>query len=223
MPKIGVVLSGCGQIDGSEIHEATLTLLHLDRLGAQVVCFAPDDRQPEVFDHLQRKKTAESRHMLTEAARIARGAVVPLERASALELDALIFPGGQGAAKNLCDWVSRGTSCTVRPDVGRLISEMAAAGKPMGFICIAPVLAAKVLGERGVRLTVGRDAKVAAMFASLGAVHVDCDVEGIVVDETLKVVTTPAYMLGPTIRHVDAGIGRLVERIVRMCEDSMQR
>jgi enhancing lycopene biosynthesis protein 2 len=215
--RVGVILSGSGYLDGSEIHEATLTLLFLDKRGAKVTAMAPDVRQMHVVDHLRGEAAgAESRNVLAEAARITRGAIVDVKSVKAEDLDALILPGGYGAAKNLCTFATEGVKLQVNPDVERLVRDVAAAGKPLGFICIAPVIAAKVLGAKKVKLTIGNDPATAAVVNALGATHVDTPVDQIVVDEKNKVVSTPAYMLGPTIAPVAAGIERLVGAVLEM-------
>jgi enhancing lycopene biosynthesis protein 2 len=215
--RVGVILSGSGYLDGAEIQEATLTLLYLDRRGAKVTAMAPDVMQMHVVDHVKGEPAgAESRNVLAEAARITRGAIVDVKTVKAGDLDALILPGGFGVAKNLCTFATEGVKLEVNPDVERLVRDMAAAGKPLGFVCIAPVIAAKVLGARKVKLTIGNDPATAAALNALGAVHVDSPVDQIVVDERNKVVSTPAYMLGPSIAPVAAGIERLVGAVLEM-------
>jgi enhancing lycopene biosynthesis protein 2 len=213
MTKVGVLLSGCGMYDGSEVHEATMTLLFLDRAGAEVVCMAPDIAQYDVVNHISGRATGEQRQVLIEAARIARGYIRDIKQVSESELDALILPGGMGAAKNLCDFALKGEDCTVNPEVARLIREMHQAGKPIGFICIAPVIAAKVLGAR---VTIGTDRATAAAVERMGGSHVACQVGEIAVDEEEKVVSTPAYMLGPTISRIALGIEKLVAKVLEM-------
>ena len=143
--RVGVVLSGCGFLDGAEIHEAVCTLLSLDRHGAKLVAAAPDVPQLHVVDHLKGAPSeGETRGVLAEAARIVRGQIAPLSTISARDLDALIFPGGYGAAKNLCTFAVEGRAMRVQPDVERIVREMRGAGKPMGFICIAPVIAGRL-------------------------------------------------------------------------------
>ena len=215
--RVGVILSGSGYLDGSEIQEATLTLLFRDRKGARVTAMAPDVSQMHVVDHLRGEAAgAQSRNVLAEAARITRGAIVDVKSVKASDLDALILPGGYWAAKNLCTFATEGVKLQVNPDVDRLVRDVAAAGKPLGFICIAPVIAAKVLGAKKVKLTIGNDPATAAVLNALGAVHVDTPVDQIVVDEKNKVVSTPAYMLGPSIAPVAAGIERLVGAVLEM-------
>ena len=215
--RVGVILSGSGYLDGSEIQEATLTLLFLDKRGAKVTAMAPDVRQMHVVDHLRGEAAGtESRGVLAEAARITRGGIVDVKGVKAEDLDALILPGGYGAAKNLCNFATEGVKLQVNPDVERLVRDMATAGKPLGFICIAPVIAAKVLGAKKVKLTIGNDPATAAALGALGAIHVDTAVDQIVVDEKNKVVSTPAYMLGPSIAPVAAGIERLVGAVLEM-------
>jgi enhancing lycopene biosynthesis protein 2 len=215
--RVGVVLSGCGFLDGAEIQEAVCTLLSLDRRGATVVAAAPDVEQRHVVDHrMGAPADGESRNVLTEAARIVRGKITELGHVSASELDALVFPGGFGVAKNLCSFAVDGRKMKIHPEVERLVREMRAARKPMGYICIAPVLAARLLGAEGVKVTIGDDSETAAAIESWGAQHVSCTVEDIVVDERTKVVSTPAYMLGPWIAPVSTGIDKLVSALLEL-------
>ncbi|WP_318376976.1 isoprenoid biosynthesis glyoxalase ElbB [Enterobacter sp.] len=217
MKKVGIVLSGCGVNDGSEIHEAVLSLLAIARNGAEAVCFAPDKSQSDVVNHLTGESMAESRNVLIEAARIARGAIQPLALASADTLDALIVPGGFGAAKNLSNFASQGAECTVDPDLKRLALAMHAAGKPLGFICIAPAMLPKIF-DFPLRLTIGTDIDTAELLEEMGAEHVPCPVDDIVVDEDNKVVTTPAYMLAQNIAEAATGIDKLVARVLVLAE-----
>jgi enhancing lycopene biosynthesis protein 2 len=216
MKKIGVVLSGCGVYDGSEIHEAVLTLLAIDRLGCEVVCMAPDVSLA-VINHLTFKETGEKRSVLVEAARIARGNIRDVKGVSAEELDAIVFPGGFGAAKNLCDFASKGAAASVNPDVARLLKEMAATAKPIGAVCIAPAFIAAVLGkEYSPTVTIGNDAGTAAEIDKTGAQHQDCLVTGLVVDAKHKLVTSPAYMLATRISEVAEGIDKCVLEVVKL-------
>lgn len=218
MPKVAVCLSGCGVFDGSEIHEAALTLLALDQAGAEWICCAPNIPQARVVDHRTRKPVGERRNVLVESARIARGNIRDLAEMRAADIDALIFPGGFGAAINLCDFAEKGAACTVNPDVERLVGECLEACKPVGAICIAPVVLARILGRRGMaaRLTIGRDPETAGAINKMGARHCDCDVADFVVDEERRVVTTPAYMLGKGPAEVFEGIRRLVGEVLRL-------
>jgi enhancing lycopene biosynthesis protein 2 len=215
--RVGVLLSGCGFLDGAEIHEATCTLLSLDRRGATLLAMAPDQAQHHVVDHAaQQPQAGATRNVLQEAARIVRGRITPLAGVKADQLDALILPGGFGAAKNLCSYAFEGAAMKVDPEVERLVRAMRAAHKPLGFICIAPVIAARLFGSDHVRVTVGNDPATAGHIASWGAEHVECAVDQIVVDQKLKLVTTPAYMLGPWIAPVAAGIDKLVGAVLEM-------
>ena len=217
MKKIGVVLSGSGVYDGSEIHEAVITLLAIAREGAEAVCFAPDKPQTDVINHLTGEPMGESRNVLIEAARIARGAILPIAQASINDLDALIVPGGFGAAKNLSSFASLGSESVVDPDLKRLALEMHQAGKPLGFMCIAPAMLPKIFAFP-LRLTIGTDIDTAAVLEDMGAEHVPCPVDDIVVDEDNKVVTTPAYMLAQNIAEAAAGIEKLVSRVLVLTE-----
>jgi enhancing lycopene biosynthesis protein 2 len=216
MAKVGVVLSGCGVFDGSEITEAVAILVALDRRGAQIVCLAPNAAQAGVVNHLTKKPDGHARNVMEESARIARGKVTDLAAVRAADLDALIFPGGFGAAKNLSDFASKGANCIVHPEVRRVVEEMHAAGKPIGLACIAPVLAAKILGQHAPQLTIGTDEGTADAIRSMGGRHVDTEPTGVCVDERNRLVTTPCYMndVGPWV--VYQGAERMVEEVLRM-------
>ncbi len=218
MPKVGVLLSGCGFLDGAEIHEATFTLLELDRRNATIVCCAPDISIRQVIDHQTKQPAKDARNVLKESARIARCEISDVVKIRAADLDALIIPGGFGAAKNLCGFADNGPECDVDPGVEKLVGDMLDAKKPVGAICIAPALLARVAGKRGVKakLTIGNDPGTANAIKSMGCVHEDCAVTECTSDEENRVVTTPAYMLGPGPAAVHAGISKLVEKILAM-------
>jgi enhancing lycopene biosynthesis protein 2 len=218
-PKVGLVLSGCGVFDGSEIHEAVACLIALDRRGAQVVCMAPNIPQSGVINHATRSpEPGQKRNVFEESARIARGKIRDVASVQASELDALVFPGGFGAAKNLSDFATQGATCTVNPDVARLVSEMHAAKKPIGLACIAPVLAARILGRHHPQLTIGTDEGTADAINSMGGRHVNTDPTGVCVDEANRLVTAPCYMndVGPWT--VFQGVEKMVEQVLRLAQ-----
>lgn len=217
MKRVGIVLSGCGVYDGAEIHEAVLTLLAVDRAGAQAVCFAPDKPQFNVVNHLMGEVTGENRNILVESARITRGNIQPLSQADASQLDALIVPGGFGAAKNLSDFATEGAACQVDESLALLTREIYKQNKPIGFMCIAPALLPKLLGE-AIRVTIGNDIDTAECIEEMGGTHIVCPVDDIVVDAQHKVVTTPAYMLANSISEAAKGIDKLVERVLGFTE-----
>ena len=218
MPKIGVVLSGCGVMDGSEIHEAALTLLALSRKGGEAVCMAPNADQHHVINHLTNEPTKEKRNILVESARIARGKIKDIQAVKASDVDALIFPGGFGAAKNLSTFAFDGPDCKVHPEAARLTKEVHAAGKPIGAICISPALMAKIFQGQPVKVTIGNDAGTASAIQKLGGEHVVCGVREICVDEKNKLVTTPAYMLAQNIGEAYDGIEKLVAEVLKMAK-----
>lgn len=217
--KVAVILSGCGVYDGAEIHESVITLLRLDQRGAHVQCFAPNITQMHVVNHLTGEEMPESRNVLTESARIARGQVKDLREANVEDFDALIVPGGFGAAKNLSNFAVEGAGCTVQPEVLALAEAFAEAGKPVGLICISPALAAKIYGP-GVTCTIGNDTDTAAAMNKMGATHVDCAVSDIIEDKARKLVSTPAYMLAQSISEVASGINKLVDRVLELTHDN---
>ena len=215
--KIGVVLSGCGVFDGAEIHEAVLTLLAIAEAGAEAVCLAPDIPQWHVVNHATGQPAeGETRNVLVEAARIARGQIAALDKADVSALDAAVFPGGFGAAKNLCTFAIDGADASIDPAVESFIRAMNAAGKPLGFACIAPAVAARALGTQAPELTIGNDPAAAAGLEKLGARHVERPVTEALVDATNRIVSTPAYMCDAPIDQVAAGIRAMVGEVIRM-------
>lgn len=215
--RVGVLLSGCGVMDGSEIHEAVLILLAIDNAGAEAVCMAPDAPQAQVVNHLtDQPAELETRNILVEAARIARGKIKPLAEVTVDDFDALALPGGFGAAKNLCSYAFDGTAMTVNPEVQKIVIAAAEAKKPICAVCIAPVLLAKILGERGASLTIGNDEGVAGHIKELGGEHVACPVQEFVVDQEHRLVTTPAYMLAQSIGEVAAGIDKAIRATLEL-------
>ncbi|TVQ29812.1 MAG: isoprenoid biosynthesis protein ElbB [Phycisphaeraceae bacterium] len=221
MAKVAMVLSGCGVNDGSEIHEAVSMLLHLSRAGAMCEFFAPDIDQTDVIDHRRGKPApGEQRNVLTESARIARGKIAPLSELNADAYDALFFPGGFGAAKNLCDFASKGADCSVNPDVEKAVRAFRKAEKPIGMCCIAPVIAAKLFGKAaggdGCSLTVGGRTDASAAVEKMGAAHVEKPVGEAVVDEKNLLVTTPAYMCDAKVHEVYDGIGAMVSKTLEL-------
>ncbi|MGD9688757.1 MAG: isoprenoid biosynthesis glyoxalase ElbB [Phycisphaerales bacterium] len=225
MARVAVVLCGCGRADGSEIHESVSVLMHLSRLGAEYRCFAPDANQAEVINHVTGKPMGQTRNCLVESARISRGEISPLSALEAEGFDAVFFPGGFGAAKNLCTFAKDGANMAVNADVERVIKAFHGAGKPIGLCCIAPVLAARVLGRtagaRGCEVTIGDDAGVSEAIAAWGSKNVVKPVDEAVVCAESNVVTTPAYMYGEATPHeVFTGIGRMVEETLARCDGS---
>lgn len=216
--KVAVILSGCGVYDGAEIHESVITLLRLDQRGAQVQCFAPDMEQLHVVDHLSGDETTETRNVLVESARIARGEIKDVRELDAANFDALIVPGGFGAAKNLSDFAVSGANCTVQPDVLKAVQTFVAANKPVGLMCIAPAMAAHFFGK-GVNCTIGNDADTASALTAMGAVHHECEVTELCEDSKLRLVTTPAYMLAQSIAEAASGIYKLVDRVLEMTHE----
>ena len=214
MKKFAVILAGCGHKDGAEINEAVSLLLAIDQHQCEYQCFAPNRPQAEVIDHVAGvpEKNAE-RNIMTEAARIARGNILPIEQFKAEDYDALFFPGGFGAAKNLCDYAFKGAAMEVKPDVARAILEMHAAKKPIGAMCIAPVMLARLIP--GVCVTLGAEGTpVTDEVRSWGANHVQTDHGDVCADNENLVFTTPAFMLDATLKDVYDGAFNMVEAVV---------
>ena len=215
MTKIAVILSGCGVYDGAEIHESVLTLLAIEKAGAKYRCFAPNIEQHHVVNHLTGEVSDESRNVLVEAARIARGDIEDLSELYVDEFDALIVPGGFGAAKNLSDFAINGTECQVNESVLKATTAFAQAKKPAGYMCIAPAMLPLIYGK-GVIGTIGTDSGVAEQVSTIGMAHENCGVDAIVVDEERQLVSTPAYMLATNLVEAASGIDKLVTKVVEL-------
>lgn len=217
MPHILVLLSGCGHQDGTEIHEAVFSMLALAELGATLEFASLEKAQTKVINHISGKQIDETRNMLVESARIARGKVKHLDEMKIESFDGIVLPGGFGAALNLCNYGIAGREMVVDPIVARWLLAFYEAKKPIGAICIAPVIVAKVLGEFAVKLTIGNDPKVSADILSFGAKHIVCPKGDCVIDDAARIVTTPAYMYGDsTLPEVFAGIRKLASSVIRM-------
>jgi enhancing lycopene biosynthesis protein 2 len=170
-------------------------MIALEKNGCEVACFSPDRPQRDVIDHAAGRPAPEGRGILAESARIARGKIAPLSGLDAAAFDGVAFPGGFGAAKNLCDFAIAGTDMKVEPDVERVLAAFRGKGKPILAVCIAPALVAKAFGAQGVKFTIGGDAGTAQALSSFGGTHVATDKAGVCVDEKLRIVTAPAYMM----------------------------
>ena len=220
MKKIGVLLSGCGVNDGAEIHESVITMLALDRAGVETVMMAPNIDQMHVVNHYTGQEMDEFRNVLVESSRIARGNIKDMAEVTGNDIDALIIPGGFGVVKNLCDYAMAGSECSINPDVFRLVSEVHLLQKPIGAICIAPAMMAKILGEQdeSAEMTVGSDESTANDIKTMGSTHVTCPVTEMVVDKEKKIITTPAYMEAQSIKEAAEGIEKLVVEILSMVE-----
>eukprot|EP01112_Ceratiomyxa_fruticulosa_P011886 TRINITY_DN326_c0_g1_i2.p1 TRINITY_DN326_c0_g1~~TRINITY_DN326_c0_g1_i2.p1 ORF type:complete len:307 (-),score=60.48 TRINITY_DN326_c0_g1_i2:165-1085(-) len=213
--KVAVILSGSGVYDGSEIHESVSILIHLSKEGVEAKCFAPDIAQKDVINHITGKPSEEIRNVLVESARIARGKVRPLSQLNTETYDAVIFPGGYGAVKNLSTFATEGEDFSIQPDVVKILKEFNSNGKPIGLTCVAPVIAAKLFP--GVKVTVGaEDLDVGGAVNKMGSTNVPVPVDEICVDDSHKIVTTPAYMVNAPLHKIHEGIGKLVRSVLSL-------
>jgi enhancing lycopene biosynthesis protein 2 len=215
MKKFAVILAGCGVYDGAEIHEAVMTLYAIKKSGAEYDIFAPDIEQYHVLNHLTGKEIPEKRNVLVESARIARGAIKPLSLYKAEEYDVLIFPGGFGVAKNLCSFAFDGDKCIVNAEVEKAIKDTYSLKKPIGAVCISPVLLARVLGNK-VKLTIGNDTGTATKINKMGAEHMDKRETEILVDREFKVVTSPCYMLDTNILDIAVSAENTIRALLEL-------
>jgi enhancing lycopene biosynthesis protein 2 len=214
MKKFAVILAGCGVFDGAEIHEAVLTLLAIDRQGASSGCFAPDMPMAHVIDHFRGTVTTEKRNVLVESARIARGKILPLSEYTPRSFDALIIPGGFGCAKNLCDWAFKGADCTVHPDVEKAVRATVAANKPVGALCIAPVILARLFS--GTTLTTGQDPASGGFIEKTGNIYAQTNHGEVVIDPGKKFFSTPCYMLDASISQIAHGAENIVKEMLKV-------
>jgi len=214
MKKFAIIISGCGVYDGAEIHETVMTMLAIKKAGADYQMFAPDMPQYHVINHLTGEEMPEKRNVLVESARIARGNIKPLAEYDPKDYDALILPGGFGVAKNLCTFAFDGADCTLNPDVEKAVKATHAAKKPIGALCIAPVLISKLLGD--VEVTIGQDAGTAEAITRMGSTHVKTTHGEVVVDKKHNVFTTPCYMLDANIIQIELGAMNVVEAMMEV-------
>lgn len=212
--KFAVVLSGSGVYDGAEIHEAMLLLLAIDKNGGTYQCFAPDIDQHHVINHLTGNEMNETRNVLVESARIARGKIKSLNEFKAAHFNALVFPGGFGVAKNLSTFAFKGADCSVNHDVERVVIEMVEAKKPIGALCIAPAIIARIL--KGATVTIGNDVNTAKAIEKMGSKHQVKTHGEVTVDPNYKLVTTPCYMLDASISQIALGAENVVKTIIGM-------
>ncbi|XP_052429694.1 glutamine amidotransferase-like class 1 domain-containing protein 3, mitochondrial [Carassius gibelio] len=220
--RVAVILAGCGVYDGTEVHEASAVMVHLSRAGAKVQMFAPDAEMMHVVNHCEGKPVTDTRNVLQESARIARGDVTDLVKLDVGAFDALIIPGGFGVAKNLSDWATKGKEYSVEPEVEKVIKAFHQAKKPMGMCCISPVLAAKAIP--GCELTVGHDsecekwpyAQVAKTMVEMGCKHLNKNVGEVHIDTKNKLVTTSAFMCNAPIHEIYDGLGVMVKEVLKL-------
>lgn len=214
MKKVAVILAGCGTMDGSEINETVTLLLALDQHNIEYQAFAPDENQAEVNNHVTGQRTNEKRNIMVEAARIVRGNIRPLTSFNADDFDALLFPGGFGAAKNLFTYAYDGINFKVLKDVEKAIKDIHAQGKPIGAMCISPLMVAKVLGN--VSITMGSDqCKQAKELEKIGCKHIETTHGGVAIDKENKIFTTPCFMLDASLKDIYQGAWNLVEEMCK--------
>ncbi|WP_430971870.1 isoprenoid biosynthesis glyoxalase ElbB [Sunxiuqinia rutila] len=211
--KIAVVLSGSGVYDGAEIHEATLTMLAIARQGASYEIFAPNIEQAHVINHLTGEEMPETRNVLVESARIARGQIADLSTYQAHAFDALVFPGGFGAAKNLCTFAFEGPECQVNPDVQKAVEQTVQAEKPIGALCITPAVITRILKD--VKVTIGNDSGTAGAIERMGGTHANATHGEVIFDSKYKVYSTPCYMLDSTIDQIADGADNIIQAILK--------
>lgn len=214
--NVAVVLSGCGVFDGAEVHESVLSLLALEQQGAIYQCFAPDIDQHHVINHVNGEEMDETRSVLVEAARIARGNIKPLAEFDAGDFDALLLPGGFGAAKNLSSLAFEGPNCSVDPYLESAVNAMVEAGKPIGALCISPAVLAKIFEGKAARLTIGNDPGTIGAIKAMGGRHTETTHGEVVIDEQYKLVTSPCYMLDANIAQIADGAENTVRELLKL-------
>jgi enhancing lycopene biosynthesis protein 2 len=216
MKKFAIILAGCGVYDGAEIHEATLTLLAIKKQGGDYGIFAPDVLQHHVVNHITGEEMPEKRNVLIESARIARGSIRSMDQFKAEDFDAIILPGGFGVAKNLCTWAFEGDDCRINPEVERALKSMHAAGKPIGALCISPVIIGKLFP--GTNVTTGDDPASATFINKMGSRYTKTTHGEVIIDKERKIFTTPCYMLDADIVQIAEGAENIVREMLAILE-----
>jgi len=219
-PHFAVVLSGCGRADGSEIHEAVCALLCIENMGCTYQCFAPNIKQAQVINHINNKPMSETRNVLTEAARIARGNIKDLEEFRTYDFDGIIFPGGLGAVTNWCDFAQKGTECTVNTSIYSVIRQCYDKKLVIGAMCIAPALIALVLADKKIHFTLGAGGATAQKLEKLGAIHEEVGATDVCIDYQNRICTTPAYMLATNMLDVCQGAQNMVGAMCKLLENN---
>ncbi len=213
MKTFAIILAGCGVYDGAEIHEAVMTMYAVTKNGAEYQIFAPDIAQHHVVNHLTGAEMPETRNVLVESARIARGKIKPISELDMREFDALIFPGGYGVAKNLCSYAFDGAECTVNPEISNVIREAVSLRKPIGAMCISPVLLAKIMG--GITITVGPNEADAVNVKAMGANHIATKHGDVIIDEKHRLFTTPCYQLKASLVEIAEDTDAIVKAMLK--------
>lgn len=218
-PHFAVVLSGCGRADGSEIHEAVFALLCIENMGCTYQCFAPNIKQAAVINHLNNEPLNETRNVLVESARIARGDILDLKEFKADDFDAIVFPGGLGAVTNWCDFAQKGTDCDINSGIYRVIRECYDKRLVIGAMCIAPAMVAMALADKKIRFTLGAGGKTAQKLEQLGVIHEEVGVTDVCIDKQNRICTTPAYMLATNMTDVCQGAQNLIGAMCQLLQE----
>ncbi len=217
MKKIAVILAGCGNRDGSETHETLSVLLAMDKRDMQYQCFAPCG-EFSVYNHIEGTETGEKRNLMLEASRLCRGAIKPLCEYKADDFDALALPGGMGAAQNLSTFAFEGENMKVNTEVEKAVRLTYEAKKPIAAMCIAPMILARVLGEKHIALTLGGNCPAAECAVKFGCQHIECASHEVAVDKENKILTTPAYMVASRISEIFVGGDALISELEKMLQ-----
>ena len=199
MARVGVLLCGCGFYDGTDLDEAVLTLLALDRAKVRAECIAPGLLTSETIDHSTGTLVeGADRSVLAESARIARGRIVPIQEARPGLLSALVIPGGSGVVRTLMRGTTeRGSKREADPEAAGLIKAMLARKKPVGAISLAGSLVATAMGLPLVEDPFSTPASA------------------IVVDEDRKIVWTPGHLSSDSLAEIGIGIERMVAEVLK--------
>ncbi len=214
MKKFAIILSGCGVYDGTEIHEAVMAMLAVKRNAAEYSIFAPDKEQMHVVNHLNGEVMNETRNVLTESARIARGSITPLGQLKSGAYDGLILPGGYGAAKNLSSYAVAGSAMMADPEIEVVLRDFHAAARPIGAMCISPVILAKIFVDAD--LTIGKDPGTASHIEAMGARHHISGHGTVIIDHKNRFVTTPCYMIDASIADIAEDADQMVKAMLKL-------
>ena len=203
MIKFAMILSGCGGMDGSEVHEAVSLMIAVKQLGCKYTCFALNEPQKYVInvnhDIGTQQQTSETRNMLLEAGRLNHGLIHDLKKLNVSQFDGLVLPGGYGTGTSLSNFIEcDGQTCKknidyiVKDEIKDVIQEFNKQKKPIFAGCMAPILVNGSLTGVTIMTDIGLYTK--EIIEKHKNSYKVCNAGEVCVDFENKIVTVPFYM-----------------------------
>lgn len=204
--KAGLLLSGCGSLDGSDPFEVVSCTIHLTEEGFRVIPLVLGDPQFHVVDHSSgREIEGESRNQLPEAARLCRDKLYKLDELSPRVLDALIIPGGQGSVKNLLTGFGADRNPSLHPLVEAFLSEALDEGVVIGVLSLGEFVVDRALGS----------SEQESDLLSL-------EPGKLLVDEERRIIRSAGSLTATSTAELHASIGQFVKAIAKMLDDELE-